>query len=261
MLEKKDIKDFQEILMNSWPAHHYYFLNGWIMRFTDGVTSRANSVFPVNYTGNLNAIDEDIEFVEKAYNMFNLPAMFTLPDYFEPKDLEEKLLEHGYREVGCITYTMISPIQQLRKETINRDITFNFYSKRINKFSKFLAKYSSRNQNAQVVLNALVKRIIIPKIKCIIAELNNTVVGTLMGILDPHGFLYIVDMLVHPEFRQQKIATSMFWKLINEWGIKNGAKTIWLQVESENVKAVKLYFKLGFEKAYSYRYFAKTLKR
>lgn len=64
---KKEVKDLQEYLMNSWPAKHYYFLNGWILRFTDGVTSRANSVFPVRYTGTQKTLDEDIDLVEKAY--------------------------------------------------------------------------------------------------------------------------------------------------------------------------------------------------
>jgi ribosomal protein S18 acetylase RimI-like enzyme len=261
MFEKKDVKQLQEILMNSWPAHHYYFLNGWILRFTDGVTSRANSVFPINYTGNLDTIDKDIIFVEKAYNIFNLAAIFTLPNYFEPKNLDKKLLEHGYQEVGCTTYTMVSSIQELREETINENFSYKFYSKRENKFSEFLAQYSSRDNKAQTVLNDLANRIIIPKKQCIIVEYKNIVVGALMGILDPHGYLYIVDMLVHPDFRQQKIATSMFWALINEWGIPEGAKTIWLQVESENANAVKLYSKLGMKKAYSYRYFEKALRK
>ena len=83
MLKIEEIKKLQEILMNSWPAHHYYFLNGWIMRFTEGVTSRANSVFPLNYTGDPNNLERDIIFVEKAYQAYNLPAIFTIPDYFD----------------------------------------------------------------------------------------------------------------------------------------------------------------------------------
>jgi len=42
MKSSKKIKRFQEFLMNSWPASDYYFLNGWILRFNDGVTSRSN---------------------------------------------------------------------------------------------------------------------------------------------------------------------------------------------------------------------------
>ncbi|NVM37034.1 MAG: GNAT family N-acetyltransferase [Candidatus Lokiarchaeota archaeon] len=260
MLKIKEFKKLQEILMNSWPAQHYYFLNGWVLRFTEGVTSRANSVFPINYTGDLNNVDRDIKFVEKAYQTYNLPTIFTIPEYFEPYGLDVKLLEHGYHQAGCITYTMIVSIQELRNKNINDEYSFIFYSERVNKLSTFLAKYSKRNHHAQNVLEALAYRIIIPQKRFIVAEYESKIVGTLMGILDPHGFLYIADLLVDPEVRQQKIATSMFFKIINEWGIPNGVKTIWLQVEIENKEAMDLYTKLGFNKAYSYYYLEKSFE-
>ena len=257
MFEKEDIKRLQEILMNSWPALHYYFLNGWILRFTNGVTARANSVFPLHYTGNSDSIDKDIIFVEKAYNAYNLPAIFTLPDFFEPQILESKLLEHGYQQLGCITYTLIAFVQELRNGMVNKEFTYNLHTERVFEVSNFLSTHSSRGNEAQKILNALTKRIIIPHKCCIIAKKENNVVGTLMGILDPHKYLYIVDMLVHPDFRKKKIATSMFYKLIKEWGIPNRVKMIWLQVETENKAAMKLYTKLGLKKAYSYYYLEK----
>ncbi len=260
MLNIKEFKKLQEILMNSWPAEHYYFLNGWVLRFTDGVTSRANSVFPINYTGDINRLDRDIKFVEKAYQTYYLPAIFTIPEYFEPNGLDVKLLESGYHQVGCITHTMIASIQELRNELINDDFSYIFYSERVNKLSNFLAKYSKRHHHDQKVLEALTYRIIIPQKCFIVAEYEKKVVGTLMGILDPHGFLYLADLLVDPDVRGQKIATSMFFKIMNEWGIPNGVKTIWLQVEIENKEAMNLYKKLGFKKAYSYYYLEKSFE-
>ncbi|MFX0106276.1 MAG: GNAT family N-acetyltransferase, partial [Candidatus Hodarchaeota archaeon] len=260
MFEKEEIIFLQEILMNSWPADHYYFLNGWILRFNEGVTARANSVLPLNYKGGLNTIDMDIIFVEKAYQAYNLPAIFTMPDFFEPNNLDTKLLEHGYQQLGCITHTLIASVQNLRNETINEDFTYLFYSKRVKEFSNFLATFSNRDHEAQKVLDALSNRIVIPQKRFIITKLENKVVGTLMGILDLHGFLYIADVLVDPDVRRQKISTSMFFKIIKDWGIPNGVKTIWLQVESENKEAIDLYKKLGLVKAYSYYYLEKSMK-
>lgn len=258
MLKRKDIKCLQEILMNSWPADHYYFLNGWIIRFTEGVTSRANSVFPLSYTGDLNHLDKDINFAEKAYQAYNLPTIFTIPDFFEPINLDIKLLEHGYQQLGCITHTMITSIQELRNEIINQKFSYIFYSERVKEFSNFLVKYSKRGQEAQNVLDALANRIIIPQKRFILAEYENKVVGTLMGILDPHGFLYIADVVVDPNFRQQNIATSMFFKIINNWALPNKVKKIWLQVEIENKEAMNLYTKLGFKTVYHYYYLKKN---
>lgn len=258
MFEKKEIRRLQERLMNSWPAHHYYFLNGWILRFNNGVTARANSVFPLNYTGDLDTIDQDIRYVEKAYNSYNLPTIFTIPEFFKPDNLDIKLLEHGYHQLGCITYTMISSISELQNKQINENYTYFIESERIKEFSYFLAEYSNRNQKEQNVLEALSKRIIIPQKRFIVAKDEKKVIGVLTGVLDHHGFLYIVDVFVHPDYRRQKIATSMFFSLINNWGIKNGIQTLWLQVETENHKAINLYSNLGFKKAYSYYYLEKV---
>ena len=70
MTSIKEVKRFQEFLMNAWPAEQYYFLNGWILRFTKGVTYRANSVIPINYTGNSAFFENDIKMVENAYKSF-----------------------------------------------------------------------------------------------------------------------------------------------------------------------------------------------
>jgi hypothetical protein len=47
MLKRDEVIFVQEIANNCWPAKEYFFLNGWILRFTDGATSRANSVIPL----------------------------------------------------------------------------------------------------------------------------------------------------------------------------------------------------------------------
>ena len=259
MYEREEIKRLQETLMNLWPAKHYYFLNGWILRFTDGITSRANSVFPLNYDGDFSTVDKDIEFVEKAYSAYKLQPIFTIPDFYEPNNLVIKLLEHEYQQLGCITNTLITSIQELRNETINEEFTFVFKSERVPEFSDFLATYSQRDHNAQRLLEELAKRIIIPQKRFILAKYRKEIIGTLMGILDLNGFLYIVDVFVHPDFRRQKIATSMFFKIINEWGIPNEVNMIWLQVETENKEAMKLYTALGLKKVYSYYYLHKSL--
>ncbi len=258
MFREEKIKQLQEILINCWPGYHYFFLNGWILRFTDGVTARANSVFPLNYHGKPKDLDRDLNLVEKAYQAYKLPAIFTIPEVFEPHNLDLKLKERGYQQFGCITYVMIISIENLRDEVINEEFTYIFHTKRVEEISNFLVKYSKRNKEEQKVLDALTNRIVIPKKCFIVAKYVNKIVGTLLGILDPHGYLYIVDVLVHPNFRKQKIATSMLFKIIKNWGISNGIEKIWLQVEIENQEALNLYTKLGFKKLYSYYYLKKN---
>ena len=260
MFEKEEIKFLQELLMNSWPANHYYFINGWILRFTEGVTSRANSVFPLHYTGDLYKLDRDIALTEKAYQAYKLPTIFTMPEYFEPSNLAEKLLKNGYQQFGCVTHTLIATIQELKNEIINDEFTYLIIPERKKEIANFLGTFSKRDQRSQKILDELVNRIIVPQKRFIIAQYNQKIVGTLMGILDPHGFFYLADLLVNPDYRRQNIAKSMFFTIINDWAILMGAKKIWLQVENDNIEALNLYTNLGFKKAYSYYYLRKKLK-
>ncbi|MBA7520127.1 hypothetical protein ES705_12220 [subsurface metagenome] len=87
-----------------------------------------------------------------------------------------------------------------------------------------------------------------------LTKYNDEVIGTLLAVLVPQGYLYIGDVFVHPDYRRQNIATSMLIRLNDEWAVANGVKYIWLQVEKVNTKALDLYHKLGMTKLYEYYY-------
>ncbi|NVM16751.1 MAG: GNAT family N-acetyltransferase [Candidatus Lokiarchaeota archaeon] len=249
----KEVKRFQEFLMNAWPAEQYFFLNGWILRFTKGVTYRANSVIPIKYTGNSVLIENDIEIVENAYKSFNLPTIFTMHEHFEPKELDGILRNRGYVEQDR-TNALLMQVKKLDLSHINNNFTYEIYDERVSDFSSLLAKFTKRDRYQQEIIKEITSRIVVPKKCFIIAKLEEQPIGTLMGVLNPHGYFYIADVLVIPECRRQKIASSMLKTVIKEWAILNGAKNIWLQVELQNHNAMKLYRNLGMEKVYSYYY-------
>ncbi|MHA1915990.1 MAG: GNAT family N-acetyltransferase [Promethearchaeota archaeon] len=253
MKSKREIKRFQEFLMNSWPAKHYYFLNGWVLRFTDGVTDRANSVFPIEYTGNKKNLKNDIDNVERAYKAHSLQPVFTIPESHNPKNLVDNLLSRGYQKYDH-TRTLSIKIGELRSSVINEEFEYTFFNSRVKNFSDFLAKFSKRSAEDLVVINEVSQRTIIPKKCFIVGTKGNEVIGTLMAVLVPQGFLYVGDVFVHPDFRRQGVATSMLNKLKNEWSLSNEVKTIWLQVEKVNTNALDLYLKLGMTKLYDYFY-------
>ncbi|MFW9876310.1 MAG: GNAT family N-acetyltransferase [Candidatus Thorarchaeota archaeon] len=258
MKHKKEFKYFQEYLMNSWPAKHYYFLNGWILRFTEGVTSRANSVFPIQYTGTQKSLNNDIELVEKAYKTHNLETVFMIPDFHEPKKLGQKLLKRGYRAYDH-TSTLGIEIENIQTKKVNREFDYHIYNSRITDISDFLVKFSKWNKKEQTIIQELNQRIIIPE-KCYIVSRNHDeIIGTLLAILVPQGYMYIGDVFVHPDYRMQGVASSMLVKLIDQWALVNEVRFIWLQVERENVKALNLYHKFGMRTLYNYYYMKRNL--
>lgn len=253
MKKKKEIRQLIINLMNSWPAKDYFFYKGWILRFTNGVTSRANSVIPLNYYGNRRTLSRDIAIVEEAYQIYDLPAIFTMHDFHKPKYLRNELVSRNYREISH-TVALGNRLNDINIEKLNKNYEYSFQEKRNGDFSEFLSKKSSKSKEEQNIINKITQRINIPKKCFIIAKFRDSIIGTLMGVLDSNGYLYLADMFVDPNFRKQGIAKSMFFKITNEWVNPKNVKMLWLQVEIENEPAISLYENIGLKKLYNYYY-------
>jgi ribosomal protein S18 acetylase RimI-like enzyme len=239
--------------MNAFPAKYYYLLNGWVLRFTGGITYRANSVFPINYFGDESQIVHDIEIVEIAYQKFSLPTIFTMHDFYKPRNLDELLKNRGYEE-DSPTNALFTKIDNLKRKEVNSDYKYELHHHRTKDFSTLLARNTDKDEEQQVIINQISERIFIPQKCFILATHNSRAIGTLMGVVNPEGYLYISDLFVTPDHRGKFVATSMIFTLIDDWAKKQNAKYIWLQVEVENHQAAKLYESLGMEKVYYYYY-------
>jgi ribosomal protein S18 acetylase RimI-like enzyme len=247
------VKRFQEYVMNAFPSKFYYFLNGWVLRFTGGMTYRANSVFPLNYIGTETQIENDINIVEKAYKKYGLPTIFTMHDYFKPENLDRILKNRGYKE-DSPTNALFSEINKIKRREINDNYDYEIHDNRVSDFSDLLAHYTNKNEEQQEIISEISRRITIPKKCFVLARNKGKVVGTMMGVLNPEGYIYLSDLLVVPKYRRNNIETSMIFTLIDEWALNNNAKYIWLQVEVQNHNANRLYEDLEFKKAYYYYY-------
>ena len=90
------IRSIEELSMNAWPAMQTLHYDGWVLRYSDGYTKRANSVYPL-YPSEIN-LDEKIEFCESFYHDRGLPAVFKLTEASTPANLDARLAERGYRK-------------------------------------------------------------------------------------------------------------------------------------------------------------------
>ena len=86
----------EEKTMNAWPALQTIILDGWVIRFANGYTKRANSVNPIY--SNDNNIDEKINYCENIYKNNNLSVIFKIIDCDEYKILDSKLETLNYEK-------------------------------------------------------------------------------------------------------------------------------------------------------------------
>lgn len=72
------------------------------------------------------------------------------------------------------------------------------------------------------------------------------------GVLD-RDWLGVHGLSVDAAHRRRGLATAVMAELV-EWGAEQGARTVWLHVETDNAPALALYERLGFTEHHAVRY-------
>jgi ribosomal protein S18 acetylase RimI-like enzyme len=85
-----------------------------------------------------------------------------------------------------------------------------------------------------------------------LAQIDREPAGVGFGVVEDK-WLGLFNIAVHPSMRGRGVAMSVNTALAM-WGHQRGARSAYLQVESENLPALKLYDKLGFQHVYTYWY-------
>jgi GNAT superfamily N-acetyltransferase len=247
---KEKVLFYQELTNNAWPAKGFFFLNGWIIRFSNGVFSRANSVLPLRYFGS--DIKNDILRTEKIYSKKKLNVIFQIPDYKRPLNLDEVLETEGYN-VKSPTTVMILKTKTQEVLEIPDNYHFSVISSDIEvQWLKNIKLFLNQSAKRTQFQEAVIRRIMIPNKFFYFIKSDTNTVGITLGVHE-RGNLGIYSFVVDPKLRKKGIGT-LFMSYIIKWCQKNSIKTIYLQVEKENHPALNLYKKIGFQTIYDYHY-------
>ena len=82
-------------MSRGWPALAEEVVDGWVCRFSGGVTKRANSVLPLGEPSDFAAA---LAAVEGRYADHGLPVVFQVSPDSLPVDLDWRLADRGYRQ-------------------------------------------------------------------------------------------------------------------------------------------------------------------
>ena len=83
------IQTIEELSMNAWPALQTMLYDGWVLRFANGYTRRANSVIPL-YLSERETV-EKIKVCEKVYKDQGLATTFKMTAESHPLGLDDDL--------------------------------------------------------------------------------------------------------------------------------------------------------------------------
>jgi len=243
------IRTIEELSMNSWPAIRILQYDGWVLRFADGYTKRANSVYPL-YPSKID-VDEKIGFCESFYRDLNLPAVFKQTHASIPSDLDAYLEKRGYRVDSQTSVQLLDLTQEEYEIAENVDLSTEGTETWHAAFALMNDISTERRATHENIL-----RVILPD-KCYVSiNVEDHLIGCGLGVLQA-GYLGIFDIVIDPDHRGQGYGIRLMQALL-AWGQRRGADKAYLQVMCNNAPALRLYKNLGFEEAYQYWYRIQT---
>jgi GNAT superfamily N-acetyltransferase len=253
----------------SWPAFEQVEHYGWILRFANGHTKRANSVNVLN-PGN-GDLSKMIDHCESFYKKRAQPSIFRLLSFVDNSiqsilDISEnkpEILMQQDADINCrrclldhylasADYAYIDPSLVLYQKL---DSKYNQSGSLITvEQESWLLTYCDIlgidlvTQNNHIKILRLVPT---PSVFAVLEE-NGSAVACALGVVN-NNFLGIFDIGVRQEFRNLGYGTRLLKQMLS-WAWQEGAKSAYIQVMAQNAPAVRLYEKLGYRSIYHYWY-------
>lgn len=244
------IRLIEEISMSALPSLQTVYDDGWVLRFAEGHTRRANSVNPLYPS--TQPLAEKIARCEALYHSRGLNAVFKLTPAVLPENLDAVLAQSGYSEDGR-TSIQVANLATLDFSDIKPVMLVENLS------DAWLSDYCRLNayERRRVALMKQMLGNIVPETAYASIEQDGEVVATGLGVAD-RGYIGLFDIVVDERLRNRGFGRRIVTNLL-VWGRSRGAQNTYLQVVATNEPALRLYTRIGFREIYQYWYRVKPL--
>jgi len=246
------ILKIEELSMNAWPSLQTNLYDGWVLRFSNGYTKRANSINPI-YPSTI-SVDTKIQICENIYCKKGLPIVYKITKESCPGDIDAALEAKGYnkqdetsvRTLSLIDFKEVSDVEGIKLE-------FDFTEEWIESFilCSDITDELTINTMKKMLANITGERI------CTNIIVNNEIVACGFGVIE-NNFVGIFDIIVKQDKRGLGYGKDIMQGILKE-AQKRNIKSAYLQVVVGNEIAKNLYSKLGFKEVYRYWYRVKTI--
>ena len=239
------IRSLEELSLNAWPALRTIHDDGWVLRFADGYTRRANSVNPLYPS--TEETREKIEYCERVYFSRGQDVVFKITPAVQPADLDSVLAAEGYAR-EALTSVQTVPLDALdppasEAVALDEKLSRSWLERFVG-----LSKIDGRH----VPTMTRMLEGIIPAHCFATLWHDSEAVAMGLAVLE-RGHVGLFDIVTAEHARDRGFGTSLVRQLVH-WGKSNGAHHAYLQVMRDNAPALHLYAKLGFWENYQYWY-------
>ncbi len=232
----------ETFLNRGWPALETTYRDGMELRFSYGLTKRANSVSILEYSEQ--NITEKIKVCEGFYSEKNLPTVFKVMSFNDA--IDNVFSKDGFVKKNE-SIVMHLDLESFNSQSVDGVIIDSVFTDR---WTENFIKTASRAEHFNGTYRKIFSRID-GEIVCASIEKEDSLVAFGYGYIKD-DMVGIFDIHVDEAYRGlgfgRKIVTAILVKS------KDAAKNAYLQVVDGNTVAINLYKSLGFYEIYRYWY-------
>ena len=238
----RDLRRLEELSLNSSAPPGQLLYDGWLLRLAPGKAKRARSVNAV-YASKL-ALDRKIDYCEALYRGAGLPILFRLTPFSEPPELDRALERRGYVKLEPTAVEAAVIDREALPEGDAREMPLSPWTEAVGELRGSPADHRASHHSRLEGL-ALTKR-------AVAIEEGGAIVATGLVVVED-GYAGLFDIVTHEGARRRGLARRIVATLLRA-GAEFGARSAYLQVESGNAAARRLYAQFGFWEQYLYWY-------
>ena len=246
MIDQDAVRRIEEAAFNAWPALNVLLYDGWLLRFANGYTKRANSVNGL-YHSQL-PLDRKINHCEAIFVQQNLPPIFRLTPLIDPHELDQRLHKRDYKLIDRSSVQWLD-LHKLVPLPSKRTVILTG----LNRIDKWLRSFHTLNSRRRdVTTHKQMLERTLGTLCLMVLPVNNQVVACGLAVADG-DYLGLFDIVTAVDKRRRGYGLELTTSLL-AWGQSMQARYAYLQVMKNNYPATSLYHGLGFQELYSYWY-------
>ena len=234
----------EDACLKAWPALREERIPGWVLRFSEGLTRRANSANPLH--GGIGDPDAVISACEACYHAAGLPTFVRVPSFIDPA-MEERLEGRGYGAEGK-SAVMHADLGRVPSQS---DAAAELAAAPSAEWLGAMSLLQGHSKKKSATYAKIVTSITIPAAFVGVRD-DGRLAALAYGAMHD-GLLCVESVITNVAARGRGYARRMLSALI-DWASTAGAEGVCLQVEADNDPAISLYRSLELRELYRYHY-------
>ncbi len=236
----------EEAALNATVVREQMLYDGWLVRWANAKARRVRSINPI--AASMIDIEEKLAFCRAHYQRVGRPLLFRINSASVEPTLDGVLEQRGFERID---ETLVMALA-LPTATPSNAPVLHYEATTPEHFAAITGELRDYGSDHVREHQQRIAEIAVPSARMLARDGDGRIVGAGLAVMDA-GLVGLFDIVVIPEARRRGYGRALVEHLLAQ-GRAHGARHAYLQVESGNDAARKLYGAMGFAERYRYWY-------